>query len=106
MLTAIDPRGGRLESLTILVGDLCLSTAVQGYVLEVGAPVFLGLEINTDHSTEDFALMEASCAIVKILQTFPNVRLPDGYAIESTGQERQTLGILITSADGCKVVLD
>ena len=43
--------------------------------------------------------MEASCAIVKILQTFPNLRLPDGYQIELTGQEKQTLGILITSGE-------
>ena len=41
--------------------------------------------------------MEASCAIVNILQTFPNVRLPDGYQIEPTGQEKQALGILVTS---------
>lgn len=43
--------------------------------------------------------MEASCAIVKILQTFPNLRLPDGYQIEPTGQEKQALGILITSGN-------
>ena len=60
----------------------------------------------TDKSTEDFALMEASCAIVKILQTFPNIRLPDGFPTETIGQERQSLGILVTSAEGCKAVLN
>ncbi|KAL8731009.1 MAG: hypothetical protein Q9166_003660 [cf. Caloplaca sp. 2 TL-2023] len=50
---------------------------------------------------KDFALMEASCVIVKILQTFPNLRLPDNHPVEPTGQETQTLGILITSAEGC-----
>ncbi|KAG7008903.1 hypothetical protein G7Y79_00004g014870 [Physcia stellaris] len=55
---------------------------------------------------KDFALTEASCAIVKILQTFPNLKLPEGLPTEKIGQERQSLGILVTSADGCKVVLD
>ncbi|KAL8757102.1 MAG: hypothetical protein Q9199_002464 [Rusavskia elegans] len=55
---------------------------------------------------KDFALMEASCVIVRVLQTFPNLRLPDNALIEPTGQEQQSLGILITSAEGCKVVLD
>ncbi|KAI4260209.1 MAG: hypothetical protein L6R42_004163 [Xanthoria sp. 1 TBL-2021] len=55
---------------------------------------------------KDFALMEASCVIVRILQTFPNLRLPDDALIEPTGQEQQSLGILITSAEGCKIVLD
>lgn len=50
--------------------------------------------------------MEASCAIVKILQTFPSLKLPDGLLTETTGQERQSLGILVTSAEGCKVVLN
>lgn len=50
--------------------------------------------------------MEASCVIVRVLQTFPNLRLPENALIEPTGQEQQSLGILITSAEGCKVVLD
>ncbi|KAI4273861.1 MAG: hypothetical protein L6R38_006239, partial [Xanthoria sp. 2 TBL-2021] len=49
---------------------------------------------------KDFALMEASCVIVRVLQTFPNLRLPDNALIEPTGQEQQSLGILITSAEG------
>lgn len=54
---------------------------------------------------EDFALMEASCGIVRIIQTFPNLRLPPGYPQEPTGQEKQALTIVISSADGCKVQL-
>ena len=49
--------------------------------------------------------MEASYAIVKIIQTFPNLRLPPGTEIEATGQERQNLTIVVTSAEGCKVLL-
>lgn len=50
--------------------------------------------------------MEVSCAVVGILQNFPNIRLPDNLPIEPTGQEKQSLGILVTSAEGCKVLLD
>lgn len=55
---------------------------------------------------EDFALMEASCAIVRILQTFPNIRLPPGHPVEPTGQEKQRITIVVSSADGCKVSLN
>lgn len=55
---------------------------------------------------EDFALMEASCAIVRVLQTFPNIRLPPDIIKDETGQERQNLTIVVSSAEGCKVLLD
>jgi len=50
--------------------------------------------------------MEASYAIVRILQTFPNIRLPPDIPVEMTGQERQNLTIVVSSAEGCKVLLD
>ena len=55
---------------------------------------------------EDYAMMEASCAVVRILQTFPKIRLPPEHAVVPTGQERQNLTIVVSSADGCKVRLD
>ena len=54
---------------------------------------------------EDFALTEASYGIVRILQTFPSLRLPPGVAVEPTGQEKQSLTIVMSSAEGCKVLL-
>lgn len=54
---------------------------------------------------KDFALMEASYGIVKIIQTFPNLRLPPEIQKERTGQEKQNLTIVVASADGCKVLL-
>jgi hypothetical protein len=56
-------------------------------------------------SAEDFALTEASYGIVRILQNFPNIRLPPGLPTESTGQEKQILTIVVASGDGCKVLL-
>ncbi len=55
--------------------------------------------------SEDFALMEASYGVVKIIQTFPNLRLPPEMETEATGEERQNLTIVVSSADGCKVLL-
>ncbi|KAI4227579.1 MAG: hypothetical protein L6R36_002280 [Xanthoria steineri] len=54
---------------------------------------------------KDFALMEASCLIVRILQEFPDIRLPPGHSIVPTGQEKQELTVFLKSADGCKVVV-
>ena len=50
--------------------------------------------------------MEASYAVIRILQTFPNIRLPPDEPIEPTGQEKQSLTIVVSSAEGCKVLLD
>jgi len=55
---------------------------------------------------KDFALTEASYGIVRILQTFPNLRLPPDLPIEPSGTEKQTLTIVVASAEGCKVLLD
>ena len=49
--------------------------------------------------------MEASCGIVRIIQTFPNLRLPPDHPQEPTGQEKQALTIVVASAEGCKVLL-
>ncbi|KAI1100875.1 cytochrome P450 [Jackrogersella minutella] len=54
---------------------------------------------------KDYALQEASLAIVRILQKYPNVRLPPGVPNEPVGAERQNLTITLSSAEGCKVLL-
>ncbi|KAL8826404.1 MAG: hypothetical protein Q9170_007415 [Blastenia crenularia] len=56
-----------------------------------------------DKTAEDFALTEASYVIIRILQEFPNIRLPPGYPVVPTGQEKQELTIFLKSAEGCKV---
>ncbi|KAF2730157.1 cytochrome P450 [Polyplosphaeria fusca] len=55
---------------------------------------------------KDFALTEASYAVVRIVQAFPGLRLPPtGVENKPTGEERQNLTIVVSSADGCKVLL-
>ena len=49
--------------------------------------------------------MEASYAIIRILQSFPNIRLPPGVPNEPVGAEGQIYTIGITPADGVQVLL-
>lgn len=52
---------------------------------------------------EDFAMMEVMYTAVRLLQAFPAIRLPDGEVVEPVGAERQTLTLVLSSADGCRV---
>lgn len=54
---------------------------------------------------EDFALMEVSYTLVRLLQTFANIELPEGEAIDPVGLERQRLTLVLSSADGCRVTV-
>ena len=54
---------------------------------------------------EDFALMEVSYAVVRLLQTFPVIDLPTGEKIEPVGTEKQRLTLVLSSADGCRVTV-
>ncbi|KAK0750308.1 cytochrome P450 [Schizothecium vesticola] len=54
---------------------------------------------------QDFALMEASFTVIRLLQTFPLIKLPEGEVIEPVGTERQKLTLVLSSADGCRVSL-
>ncbi|KAJ9143080.1 cytochrome P450 [Pleurostoma richardsiae] len=55
---------------------------------------------------KDYALMESTYAVVRILQTFPNTRLPPGVPNEPVGAERQNLTIVLSSTEGAKVLIE
>jgi cytochrome P450 len=55
---------------------------------------------------EDFALMQISYTIVRLLQEFQVMRLPDGEHVEPVGTERQRLTLVLSSADGCRVAME
>ena len=99
---------GKATSWLILDGASYHSWAGLDYVLGVSYnPVKETEKCNTDNQfPEDFALMEASYTIIRILQTFSNIRLPPNHLTVPTGQERQNLTIVVSSADGCKVQLN
>lgn len=79
---------------------------VRGFVWEVRAfqsfDIFM---ILSNCIAEDFALMEASYAIIRILQAFPNIRLPPEVPNEPVGAERQKYTISLAPMDGVKVLL-
>ncbi|KAK1673931.1 cytochrome P450 [Colletotrichum godetiae] len=80
-------------------GDLIRKAGLGGFLDFHGGPrVCLG--------TEDYAIMEASYAIVRMLQKFPGIRLPPGVPNEPVGMKRQHLGIVLTSAEGAQVLLE
>jgi hypothetical protein len=49
--------------------------------------------------------MEASYAIVRILQAFPNLRLPPGVPNEPVGAEKQSFTIVLSPLEGVDVLL-
>ena len=53
----------------------------------------------------DFALTEAAYAIVRILQRYPTITLPEGETVEITGTEKQAVTLVLQIKDGCKVEL-
>ena len=55
---------------------------------------------------KNFALSDASYALVRLLQDYPYLRIPPGTEILPTGKEKQMLTLVVSSLDGCKVVLD
>jgi cytochrome P450 len=52
---------------------------------------------------QDFALMEVSYTVVRLLQAFPIITLPPGEKNEPVGTEKQRLTLVLSSADGCRV---
>ena len=53
---------------------------------------------------QDFALMEVSYTVVRILQAFPSLRLPaDENGEQKIGQEKQRLTLVLLPAGGCRV---
>ena len=60
----------------------------------------------TDYaSLVDFALTEAAYTIVRILQRYPTIKLPEGETVELTGVEKQTVTLVLQIKEGCKVEL-
>ena len=54
---------------------------------------------------QDYALLEVSYTIVRLLQAFPHFSLPAGEKNEPVGTENQKITLVLSSADGCRVEL-
>ncbi|KAM0721366.1 hypothetical protein Q7P37_002290 [Cladosporium fusiforme] len=53
----------------------------------------------------DFALLEATYTVARIIQRFPYITLPEGETI-GIGEEKQLLTLILSSAEGCKLRLN
>jgi hypothetical protein len=49
--------------------------------------------------------MEISYTIIRLLHEFPIIELPEGEVIEPVGTERQRLTLVLSAADGCRVLI-
>ena len=71
--------------------------AKWGYLPFNGGPrVCLGL---------DFGLTEAAYTIVRLLQSFPTLKLPPMQKVELIGVEKQHMTLVLSSKEGCLVEL-
>ncbi|MCJ1244075.1 hypothetical protein MMC30_001272 [Trapelia coarctata] len=55
---------------------------------------------------QDFAMMEISYTIVRLLRVCGVIKLPEGEKVEAVGMERQRLTLVLLSADGCRVMVE
>jgi len=53
----------------------------------------------------DFGLTEAAYAVVRLIQRYPNMRLPQTEKVELVGVEKQTMTLVMSSTNGCRIEL-
>jgi hypothetical protein len=53
----------------------------------------------------DFALTEAGYTVVRLLQSFSTIKLPEGEVVELVGVEQQVTTLVVSIKEGCKVVV-
>jgi cytochrome P450 len=71
--------------------------AKWGYLPFNGGPrVCLGM---------DFGFYEAAYTVVRLLQRFPGLRLPMDEKVELVGVEKQTMTLVVSITNGCRVQL-
>jgi hypothetical protein len=56
-----------------------------------------------EHLLVDFALTEAAYTVVRLLLSFPSIRLPAGHKVNLVGVEKQDMTLVIKSTEGCMV---
>lgn len=54
----------------------------------------------------DFGLTEAAYTVVRLIQEISMIRLPPGQKVELVGVEKQTMTLVLSITDGCKVELN
>jgi hypothetical protein len=54
----------------------------------------------------DFALTEAGSTVVRLLQSFATIKLPEGEIVQLVGVEQQATTLVLSIIEGCKVVVN
>jgi hypothetical protein len=54
----------------------------------------------------DFALAEAAYTVVRILQEFSSVKIPDDEPAELLGLEKKVLTLTMSIGQGCRVLIE
>lgn len=60
---------------------------------------------NSFYHTEEFALLEVAYTVARLVQIFPTIHVTPAEAAVEVGQEKQTLTLVVASAEGCVVSL-
>ena len=50
-------------------------------------------------------MTELAYAVVRLIQSFPKISLPPDEKVEQVGVEKQTMTLVLSITDGCKVKL-
>lgn len=61
--------------------------------------------VDADSSEVDFALTEAAYIIVRLVNEFPTIAIPDDEVPETIGEEKQVMTLVMLIADGCRVTI-
>jgi hypothetical protein len=91
--------------------EVSLKNIGWGYLPFNGGPrICLGrkqsaslLLFRSDTIVEDFAIVEASYTIVRLLQTFKDFEYDPDQEMAKVGEERQDVTLVLASADGCHI---
>lgn len=74
------------------------TNAKWGYLPFNGGPrICLGM---------DFGLTEAAYTVIRILQRFPTIGLPSNEPVDLVGVEKQSMTLVVSVTDGCRVRLN
>lgn len=68
-------------------------------------PSLLVSSLELTPSAEEFALLEASYTVARIVQSFPKLGLPADERNVPIGEERQSITLTLAPAEGCRVRL-
>ncbi|USP76220.1 uncharacterized protein yc1106_03494 [Curvularia clavata] len=54
---------------------------------------------------QEYALLELGYTIVRLIQCFPNMKLPEDEPVVDMGKEKQNLTLVLAPGDGCRVLM-